>query len=142
MSYFINKDVTLFLCELNYLDLLFGKHCKDSCIVLCIIDPLDCNSDKVSSLSVRFEDLWISIDSFGSPETGVITLGQEVHLTIGFNFTDLKDNRRVFILRIIEHPVEFLYESQVNLLVFLEFKSKIPGLILFRLDRNEWVIIL
>ena len=92
-------------------DLFFGKHWKNTCIVLGLFGPLDGNADKVLSFRVLFNQLRICMYTFCTPETGIVALSEEIDFSRGLNFSNFKNHRRVSVLSIIDHSIELLDKS-------------------------------
>jgi hypothetical protein len=58
--------------DLSDVDLLFGKHRENTGIVFSLFVPLDGDSNKVLSLGIFCDNLRMSMNTFGTPETGVV----------------------------------------------------------------------
>jgi hypothetical protein len=141
IQYFYPKIIiienTFLIRKLGYFKLFLRKYRENSSVILCFIDPLRRYSHKVFSLGILFKYFRICMDTFSSPETRIIALSQKSYFTILLNFPNLKSHWGVFIIRIIEHSIEFLHIPQIDLLILIKFKSIKPALILLCFHRNK-----
>lgn len=137
----VNKKVTLLRRKVDDLEFLFGKNRKYSSIVFFLVFPLHCDSDEIFSFSILFHNFRVSMDTFSAPETGVVPLREKSNFSGLLNFSDLKHDWRVLVIRVIQHAIKLLYESQIDLLILIEFESIKTVLVLFGFERNIRVLI-
>jgi hypothetical protein len=87
---------------------LFGKNREHTSIVATLFDPLDSNSNKVLSFRIFFDNLSVSMNTFGTPKTSLISFSEERNLTRRLNLPDFKDYWRISIMSVINHSVKLL----------------------------------
>jgi hypothetical protein len=73
------------------------------------------------------------MDTFGTPETGIIAFSEESDLSRRLNFSNFKNNWRVSVLGIIDHSIKLLDKSEVYLLILTQVKRIKFVLVLFGL---------
>ena len=71
--------------------------------------------------------------TFCTPETGIVALSEEIDFSRGLNFSNFKNHRRVSVLSIIDHSIELLDKSEVDLLILTQVKCIELVFILFGL---------
>lgn len=82
------------------------------------------------------------MDAFSSPKTRIIALSQKGYFTSLLNFPNLKSYRRVFIIRIIEHSIEFLHIPQIDLLILIKFESIKSALIFLCFHADKGILVI